>query len=103
MALASTVDSDDPLDLHDVYRAQAACGYTRDLTLRSHQVQHITGRLRGIHAVAAVLVMGESLDATLGAYLRSGLIEAIHAMSLDGIGEIDSINSHAGKAQGATA
>lgn len=91
-----------PLALHDLYRQQAACGYTRDLTLCRRTVQQITARLRGISAITAVLTASsddESLH--LGDWLRFGLIEAIDALASDAHHEIERINERARKEGGA--
>ncbi|WP_234263103.1 hypothetical protein [Hydrogenophaga sp. NFH-34] len=72
-----------PLDLHEVCREQRACGYDNDLHLRSRDVQTIATRVRGIQAISAVLLVDDSLDCTLGAHLRYGLVGAIHALAAD--------------------
>ena len=93
----SATQNDDRLSLHDVHREQMQCGYTRDLVLPSHGVATLAGRLRGIKAVGSVLLAGESLDANLGEWLRSGLIEAVLHLAEDAHSDIDTFNDHAAK------
>ena len=91
-----------PLDLHGLYRNQAACGYTRDLTLRSHIVQSITARLRGISTITAVLIASDNTEMLhLGDWLRAGLTEAISALASDAQDDIERINNQAQKERGA--
>lgn len=101
-APAPTPDADEsaPLDLHDLYIHQEACGYTRDLKLRAHQVQTLMGRLRGIHAINAVLI-ASSDDNTLnlGQWLRHGLVEAANALVWVAANDLDDINERARKEQ----
>lgn len=103
----STANSGEPvpLSLHHLYHQQAAAGYSYDLTLHSHQVQKITANLRGINAIAAVLIAGDDGEQLeLGAYLRGGLIEAISALSWDLTNRIERDNERAAKkAQGTQA
>ena len=95
----STAQDDDRLSLHDVYREQMQCGYTRDLVLPSHGVATLAGRLRGIKAVGSVLLAGESLDMNLGEWFRSGLIEAVLHLAEDAHSDLDALNDHAAKAE----
>lgn len=72
------------MDMHAMYREQAAAGYTRDLTLRASEVQAVTARLRGMEAISAVLIAGLDNEALkLGAWMRGGLVEAMHALAAD--------------------
>ena len=98
-------DEPTPLNLHDVYRTHAGCGYTRSLTLAPIQVQQLTARLRGINAIVGVLIAGNDTEVLhLGDWLRSGLVEAIGSLSLDAENDIDRANEHAAKtAKGAAA
>ena len=98
-------DEPTPLNLHDVYRTHAGCGYTRSLTLAPNQVQQLTARLRGINAIVGVLIAGSDTEVLhLGDWLRSGLVEAISSLSLDAANDIDRANEHAAKtAKGAAA
>ena len=93
----SATQNDDRLSLHDVYREQMQCGYTRDLVLPSHGVATLAGRLRGIQAVGSVLLAGEGLDMNLGEWLRSGLIEAVLHLAGDAHSDLDALNDHAAK------
>ena len=90
MALASigapapTHCADDPasIKLHTLYHSNLACNFNNDLTLRAHQAQSITGSLRGIQAITAVLIATADEDAIdLGPWMRSGLIEAINTIT----------------------
>ncbi len=101
---AAPSDEPQPLDLHDLYRTQAACGYTRDLTLYASQVQRITARLRGVTAISSVLLAASDDDALqLSEWLQFGLIEAVNALASDAFREIESTNEHAAKRQGGAA
>lgn len=93
-------DEPTPLNLHDVYRTHAGCGYTRSLTLAPNQVQQLTARLRGIHAINAVLI-ASSDDNTLnlGQWLRHGLVEAANALAWVAANDLDDINERARKEQ----
>ena len=73
-----------PLDLHDAYQEQSACGYEHDLRLHKHQVQEMAERLRGIASISAILIAeGGGYDVKLGDWLRGGLIGAIHSLTQD--------------------
>lgn len=89
-----------PLNLYALYHQQAACGYTRSLTLHATQAQHLTSSLRGINAITAVL-MAESDDETLhlGNWLRAGLVEAVHSIAWSATNDLERINEHACKEQ----
>ena len=105
LGTSSPNDEPTPLNLHDVYRTHAGCGYTRSLTLAPIQVQQLTARLRGINAIVGVLIAGNDTEVLhLGDWLRSGLVEAISSLSLDAANDIDRANEHAAKtAKGAAA
>lgn len=75
-----TLTEDGIIDMHGAYRRAQECGYGRDLTLRSYRSGEIASRLRGISSITAVL-MTDKLDVELGDYIRSGLIEAVSALS----------------------
>jgi hypothetical protein len=101
-ATAPTPDAQDPapLDLHDLYRHQEACGYTRALTLSAHQVQTLMGRLRGIHAINAVLIASsDDISLQLSQWLQNGLIEAANAIAWSMANDLESIDKQARKEQ----
>lgn len=86
-------DANAAVDLHALYRRAAVCGYGDALTFTGSNVQSIQARLRGITAVSAVLIAEVgSTDIDLGAWMRSGLVEAVHAMAVDASWEIDRLN-----------
>lgn len=95
----STTQNDDRLSLHDVYREQMQCGYTRDLVLPFNRAANLAGRLRSIQAVGSVLLAGEGHDVALGEWLRSGLIEAVLHLAGDAHSDLDTLNDHAAKAE----
>ena len=97
-AAVPTTDADGRLDLHAVFRLQEECGYTRDLVLDAYSAQRLTGRLRGITALTGVLMAGDSLEVSLGEWLHSGLVEAIHHLTLDSHRDQEAINDRANKA-----
>lgn len=79
-----STENDDSISLHDVYRSNSACGYSRDLSLTASEIQAITARLRGISAISAIQIAASSdEEVKLGAWMRSGLDEAIHALAED--------------------
>lgn len=89
-----------PLDLHHQYLQQAAAGYTRDVMLSSHAMQSITRSLRGINAIAAVLIAGDETETLrLGDWLRGGLIEAVNALSWNMAEDLERANDRAALAQ----
>lgn len=91
-----------PLDLHSLYQQQAACGYTRDLVLHATQVQSLNASLRGINAVVAVLVAADDAEQIgISDWMRSGLTEAIRALSWGMTKELESANEHAREKGGA--
>lgn len=110
MALASigapapTPCADEPasIQLHTLYHSNLACNFNNDLTLRAHQAQSITGSLRGIQAITAVLIATADEDAIdLGPWMRSGLIEAINTITWAMSADLEKINERATNAQGA--
>ena len=101
-ASVSVSDESAPLNLHHLYQQQAACGYTRDLVLRAHQVQDLVSRLRGINAITAVLIAGDDTEQLhLGDWLRAGLTEAVGALAWDMTEHLERINERACKQEGA--
>lgn len=83
---------DESLDLHDSYRVAHECGFNRDLILRTDSAQKIASRLRGISGITAVL-MTDGCDVELGSFIRGALVEAVDALTLDCITDLDDINS----------
>lgn len=101
---AAPSDEPQPLNLHGVYSAQAACGYTHDLTLHAHQVQHITARLRGVAAISSILLASTDTQMLhLSEWLQFGLIEAISELTRDAAREIECTNELAAKRKGGAA
>lgn len=92
---APDAEDDQPLDLHQVYREEMQCGYDRDLLLHAHTVQSIQSRLRAINVVSAVLFAGDTLGTKMSDWMRSGLIEAVHALSADAAASIEEANTRA--------
>lgn len=86
-------DANAAVDLHALYRRAAVCGYGDALTFTASNVQSIQARLRGITAVSAILIAEVgSTEIDLGAWMRSGLVEAVHALAADASREIDRLN-----------
>lgn len=92
---------DQPLNIHELYRMTAVCGYDRDLTLMKWQAGEIAARLRGVDSITALL-MAEG-DFVLSSWMRNGLLEAIHALNSDTRAQLERINERAEKAEKATA
>ncbi len=93
-------DDPPPFYLHAAAHANTVAGFTHNLRLQSHQAAHLARSLRGIEAVARVLVAetGEDYSDTalvLGDYLRSGLVEAIVTMSANAGELLDTLNEQA--------
>lgn len=88
-------DEDAPLDMRTLYREQATCGYDRDLKLHAYEAERVMARLRGINAVTATLIACESNEVRLGDWMRSGLLEAIHALTADAERFIELANDRA--------
>ena len=83
-----------PLDLHGLYRQQAACGYTHGINLSSHQAQAIAARLRGITAITSLFIAATDSEAlTLGEWLRGGLVEAVHTLAWDVSRDMEEANN----------
>ena len=80
----------EPLNLWKLSRRVAACGFTSELTLSSHEAATITARLRGINAIASIfLAATDDEEIVLGAWLSSGLMEAINALSSDATSSLE--------------
>ena len=89
-----------PIDLHHLYLEQVACGFTRDLKLYAHQAQDLATHLRGITAIASVLIASGHCDAMeIGPWMQHGLFEAIGALSHNATAKLESINDRAHKEQ----
>ena len=89
-------DEGEKLNLHDAYHYAIKCGYTRDLRLHQYQAQQMASQLRGISSITAVL-MTDSLDVTLGDWMRMGLVEAVHALANDSASILEHANQMAEK------
>ncbi len=89
-------------NLQDKFTLCAAAGYDRGLALHPQQVQSIAARLRGISAIAAVLmVAGDPEDMQLGDRIHMGLVEAIEALTSDAASVLDRADEHASSQRGA--
>ena len=85
-----------PLNLHDMYRQQASCDFTRSLLLVPHTVQSIAARLRGISAIGAVLTAAtddESL--AIGEWMHAGLLDALRHLAADAHAALEHANERA--------
>lgn len=71
------------LDLHHEWKLNHDCGFSSDLDLHNHEVANMASRLRGISAIARVLLTENPDVLILGANIRAGLIEAIDALAID--------------------
>jgi hypothetical protein len=98
MSTTTTVD-DARIDLHNVYQQLADCGYDRDLLLPRFAVQSIAARLRSINAISAILLAGESQYASLGCWMRGGLIEAVGVIAEDTQRILEERNEYAREAE----
>lgn len=77
-------------NLHDLYLRNSACGYPEKTLLPLGSAAKVAARLRGINAVSAVLIAGsDEGDIELGAWMRGGLAEAIHALAEDAFNELE--------------
>ena len=96
--VAAPSNEPQPLNLHDVYRTQAACGYTHDLMIHAHQAQHIAARLRGITAISSILLAASDTEAMhMSEWLHFGLMEAISELASDAARDIERENERAAK------
>lgn len=87
-----------PIDLHSVYLRTKAAGYTYDLTLSACAVQGITGRMRGVEAIAALLLATSNEDNfKTSEYMRAGLVEALYHLTSDAHSVLERGNEHAEK------
>ena len=87
---AATESKPRPLDLHALYRQQAAGQYTTDIHLSQPEVNAIVNRLNGIRAIASVFTAasdGETL--VLGEWMHVGLLDAVRALTGDIFRDID--------------
>ena len=85
-----------PLNLHDMYRQQASCDFTRSLLLVPHTVESIAARLRGISAIGAVLTAAtddESL--VIGEWMHGGLLDALRYLAADAHADLEHANERA--------
>ena len=85
-----------PLNLHDMYRQQASCDFTRSLLLTPNTVQSIAARLRGISAIGAVLTAAtddESL--VIGEWMHGGLLDALRHLAADAHAALEHANERA--------
>ena len=97
-APAHTHEEDAPLNLQEVYSLYSTCGYTNDVQMNEHEAARLAGRLRAICAVAGVLMTDNGTDAALGDYLRSGLTQAVHLLSLDSLCDLEKASDRTAKA-----
>ena len=85
-----------PLNLHDMYRQQASCDFTRSLLLTPNTVESIASRLRGISAIAALLTAAtddESL--VIGEWMHGGLLDALRHLAADAHAALEHANERA--------
>lgn len=88
------------VNVHDLFLEMSACGYTHSLTLSDTEAKGIASRLRGISAVSALLIAGGDEDSLeLGDWMRSGLLEALHALADDAGSFLSRSNTRAQKGQ----
>ena len=72
-------------NVHELARDDARCGYSQDTARAARMV-------RGIKACATVLFAEREESLELGAYLRSGLIEAIDELTHEVGCELDALS-----------
>lgn len=76
--------TDDAVNLHEIYQQNSACGFNRALHLCTDDVQSITSRLRGIRAITALLIATANSEAVdMSEWMRGGLVEAVHVLTGD--------------------
>lgn len=83
-AAAVFQEVDEPVNLHDLYQRNKACGYSDDLTFSVSEVQSIATRLRGVKAISALMIATINREEfSVSEYIQSGLVEAMHALTSD--------------------
>ena len=84
-----------PLDLHELFQAQEACGY--DFPLPANRAQALASSLRGINANPAGLMADTGEVMKLGNWLQGGLLEAVHRLAWDATVNMEHANDYARK------
>lgn len=85
MSTASiSTQTDEAVNLHEIYQRNSACGFNRALHLRTDDVQSLSSRLRGIRAISALFIATANSEAVdMSEWMRSGLVEAVHVLAGD--------------------
>lgn len=86
------------LDLHHEWKLNHDCGFSSDLDLHNHEVANMASRLRGISAIAQVLLVESPGVMTMGANMRAGLLDAIDALAVDANEYLERANIRAAQA-----
>lgn len=90
---------DSPLDLHAEYQLIQECGFANALELNVREAQDIAARVRGISALAAVLLATECTNlCNLGKPMRFGTLEALHILAGDVESKLHQANNRAHEA-----
>ncbi|QXL83271.1 hypothetical protein [Comamonas sp. NLF-1-9] len=80
----------EPLDLHEIYMAQAFGDFSAGVRLGAFDARRLAQRLRGIEAISAVLLAcGDDNRLRISARMLSGLADAVHALALEAIDVLD--------------
>ncbi len=86
------------LDLHHEWKLNHDCGFSSDLDLHNHEVANMASRLRGISAIAQVLLVESPGVMTMGDNMRAGLLDAIDALAVDANEYLERANIRAAQA-----
>lgn len=86
------------LDLHSEWKLNHDCGLDNDLDLHNHEVANMASRLRGISAIAQVLLVESPGVMTMGDNMRAGLLDAIDALAVDANEYLERANIRAAQA-----
>ena len=82
----------EPLDLHELYMQEVFSGFERAVIFQPFDAQTMVQRLRGIEAIAAVLLAaGDSNQLHLAPCLVGGLATAAHALARDAVNALDEL------------
>lgn len=88
------------LDLHALYRRNATCGYSDDLTFSASEVQSMAARLRGVTAISSLLIATINREEFVASEsIQSGLVEAMHVLTADVQDSIEKRNNIAQEAK----
>lgn len=82
------------LDLHELYMQEAFSGFERAVIFQPFDAQTMVQRLRGIEAIAAVLLAaGDGNQLHLAPCLVGGLATAAHALARDAVNALEELET----------